>query len=145
MSEVVSVEKIDEIVEKLLEKKLENYFRMSRPGFNIESNQPIFRCDGDIIAFSSSDITLKENISPIENALKMINSLSGNVFAWKSGLANKGMDTGIIAQEVEALGLPGITATRQDGTKGVRYDRLIPVLIEAVKELTAKVNALEGS
>ena len=75
----------------------------------------------------------------------MINSLSGNVFSWKSGLANKGMDTGIIAQEVEALGLPGITATRQDGTKGVRYDRLIPVLIEAVKELTAKVNALEGS
>ena len=41
MSEVVSVEKIDEIVEKLLEKKLENYFRMSRPGFNIESNQEI--------------------------------------------------------------------------------------------------------
>ena len=41
MSEVVSVEKIDEIVEKLLDKKLENYFRMSRPGFNIESNQEI--------------------------------------------------------------------------------------------------------
>ena len=54
------------------------------------------------------------------------------------------MDTGIIAQEVEALGLPGITATRRDGTKGVRYDRLIPVLIEAVKELTAKVDALEN-
>ena len=87
---------------------------------------------------------MKENISPIENALKMINSLSGNIFAWKSGLANKGMDTGIIAQEVEALGLPGITATRRDGTKGVRYDRLIPVLIEAVKELTAKVDALEN-
>ena len=54
------------------------------------------------------------------------------------------MDTGIIAQEVEALGLPGITATRSDGTKGVRYDRLIPVLVEAVKELTAKVNSLEN-
>ena len=112
--------------------------------FNIESNQPIFRCDGDIVAFNSSDISMKENISPIENALKMINSLSGNIFAWKPGFANKGMDTGIIAQEVEALGLPGITATRQDGTKGVRYDRLIPVLIEAVKELTAKVDALEN-
>ena len=74
----------------------------------------------------------------------MINSLSGNIFAWKPGFANKGMETGIIAQEVEALGLPGITATRQDGTKGVRYDRLIPVLIEAVKELTAKVDALEN-
>ena len=112
--------------------------------FNLESGTPILRCDGDIVAFNSSDITLKENISPIKNALKMVNSLSGNVFAWKSGLANKGMDTGIIAQEVEALGLPGITATRSDGTKGVRYDRLIPVLVEAVKELTAKVNSLEN-
>ena len=51
---------------------------------------------------------------------------------------------GLIAQEVEALGLPGITATRADGTKGVRYDRLIPVLIEAVKELSAEVTALKN-
>ena len=64
---------------------------------------------GDIIAFSTSDMALKENISPIENALEMINSLTGNTFAWKpdTGIfGNKGMDTGIIAQEVEALGLP---------------------------------------
>ena len=54
-------------------------------------------------------------------------------------------DTGVIAQEVEALGLPNVTTTRDDGTKAVRYDRLIPVLIEAVKELSAKVTALEGS
>ena len=54
-------------------------------------------------------------------------------------------DTGVIAQEVEALGLPGITTTRDDRTKAVRYDRLIPVLIQAVKELSAKVTALEGS
>ena len=112
--------------------------------FDVDGSTPILRCDGDIVAFNSSDMTLKENISPIKNALKMVNSLSGNTFAWKSGLANKGMDTGIIAQEIEALGLPGITATRSDGTKGVRYDRLIPVLVEAVKELTAKVNYLEN-
>ena len=54
-------------------------------------------------------------------------------------------DTGVIAQEVEALGLPGITTTRDDGTKAVRYERLVPVLIQAVKELSAKVTALEGS
>ena len=98
----------------------------------------------DIVAFSTSDIRLKENISPIENALNMINSLSGNTFDWKGGQSNRGMDTGILAQEVEALGLPGITATRDDGTKAVRYERLIPVLIEAVKELTAKVKTLEN-
>ena len=74
----------------------------------------------------------------------MINSLSGNTFDWKEGQSNKGMDTGILAQEVEALGLPGITQTRDNGVKAVRYDRLIPVLIEAVKELTAKVKTLEN-
>ena len=103
---------------------------------------------GDVIAFSSSDMTLKEDISPIEDALGLINSLSGNTFAWKpeAGIfGNSGMDTGIIAQEVEALNLPGISKRRGDGTLGVRYDRLIPVLIEAVKELSAKVNSLESN
>ena len=57
----------------------------------------------------------------------------------------EGSDTGVIAQEVEALGLPGITTTREDGNKAVRYERLIPVLIQAVKELSAKVTALESS
>jgi len=41
--------------------------------------------------------------------------------------------------------LPGTVTTRSDGTKAVRYERLIPVLIQAVKELSAKVTALEGS
>ena len=102
---------------------------------------------GDVIAYSSSDMTLKEDISPIQNALDMVNSLTGNTFAWKpeAGIfGNNGLDTGIIAQEVEALNLPGLSKRRGDGTLGVRYDRLIPVLIEAVKELTAKVNTLEN-
>ena len=103
--------------------------------------------NNDIVAFSSSDITLKENISPIQNALDKVMSLTGNVFAWKpeaSELGNKGMDTGILAQEVEKLGLPGVTRER-NGIKSVRYERLIPVLIEAVKELSAKVNSLENN
>ena len=78
----------------------------------------------------------------------MINSLSGNTFAWKPEagvMGNSGMDTGIIAQEVEALNLPGLSKRRGDGTLGVRYDRLIPVLIEAIKELTDKVKSLESS
>ena len=117
-------------------------------GLGVEGN---IYAGGDLVAFNTSDINLKENITPIPNALDKINSLSGNTFKWKSsattpesfsGLTN---DTGVIAQEVEALGLPGITTTRDDGTKAVRYDRLIPVLIQAVKELSAKVTALEGS
>ena len=106
------------------------------------SGTPVLECAGDVVAFSGSDIDLKDNITPIENALDMISSLSGNTFSWKSD-GNK-LDTGIIAQEVEALGLPGITKRRKDGTMGVRYDRLIPVLIEAIKELTKKVDSLEN-
>ena len=111
------------------------------------------RASDDIIAFSTSDINLKENITIIPNALDKINSLSGNTFNWKSGAnattpefySGITQDTGVIAQEVEALGLPGITTTRDDGTKAVRYERLVPVLIQAVKELSAKVTTLEGS
>ena len=111
---------------------------------------PILRCDGDIVAFNSSDRNLKENITVIPNALDKINAISGNTFTWKSSGSDYEhflgkQDTGVIAQEVEALGLPGITTTRDDGTKAVRYDRLIPILIQAVKELSAKVTALEGS
>ena len=102
--------------------------------------------EGDIIAFASSDINLKKDISPIQNALDMINSISGNTFTWIKGHKYEGQDdTGILAQEIEALGLPGVTTTRGDGVKAVRYDRLIPVLIEAVKELTDKVKSLESN
>ena len=102
---------------------------------------------GDITAFASSDINLKENIVVIPNALDKVKALTGNTFTWKSEtsqydhFAGKD-DTGVIAQEVEALGLPGITTTRDDGTKGVRYERLVPLLIQAIKELSAKVDAL---
>ena len=100
---------------------------------------------GDITAFASSDVTLKENITPISSAVDKVRSISGNTFTWnKKSVYNGEEGTGIIAQEIEALGLPGVTETRQDGTKAVRYDRLVPLLIEAIKELDTKVKSLEG-
>ena len=100
---------------------------------------------GDITAFASSDVTLKENITPISNAVDKVRSISGNTFTWnKKSVYNGEEGTGIIAQEIEALGLPGVTETREDGTKAVRYDRLVPLLIEAIKELDTKVKSLEG-
>ena len=101
--------------------------------------------DGDITAFASSDVSLKENITPISNAVDKVLSISGNTFKWnEKSIYNGEEGTGIIAQEIEALGLPGVTETRQDGTKAVRYDRLVPLLIEAIKELDTKVKSLEG-
>ena len=99
---------------------------------------------GDITAFSSSDVCLKKNINPISNAIDKVRSISGNTFTWNEKSVYDGEEgTGIIAQEIEALGLPGVTETRQDGTKAVRYDRLVPLLIEAIKELDGKVKSLE--
>ena len=100
---------------------------------------------GDITAFSSSDVSLKENITPISNAVDKVCSISGNTFTWnKKSVYNGEEGTGIIAQEIEALGLPGLTTTRENGTKAVRYERLVPLLIEAIKELDTKVKSLGG-
>ena len=108
------------------------------------SNTPELRCFGDITAFASSDATLKENITPISNAVDKVLSISGNTFTWnEKSIYNGEEGTGIIAQEIEALGLPGLTTTRENGTKAVRYDRLVPLLIEAIKELSNKVKSLE--
>ena len=99
----------------------------------------------DITAYSSSDKRLKDNISPIIKALDKVNSISGNTFNWNGSSPYEGKgDTGVIAQEIEALDLPGVTTTRDDGFKAVRYEKLVPLLIEAVKELSAKVDTLES-
>jgi hypothetical protein len=96
---------------------------------------------GDITAFSSSDITLKTNIAVIESALDKLMKLQGITYNWKAGVEGKDpelREAGVIAQQVlEAL--PEIVAIREDGTLAVRYERLIPLLIEAIKELNDKI------
>jgi len=96
---------------------------------------------GDIAAYATSDQLLKDNISPIPDALNKVISISGNTFDWTNGGAS---DTGVIAQEIESLGLPGLVTTRDDGYKAVRYEKLVPVLIQAIKELATKVDKLEN-
>ena len=102
------------------------------------------RVTDDITAFYSSDIKLKTDITPISNALDKVSSISGNTFKWNEETHHEGEDTGIIAQEIEKLNLPGLTQTRDNGIKAVRYDKLVPLLIEAIKELNDKVKSLEG-
>ena len=104
---------------------------------------------GDLIAFASSDETLKENLAVIPNALTKVGLMTGYTYTWKSNCEltdhySGQSDTGVIAQQVDALGLPGITTTRSDGTMAVRYERLVPILINAIQELEARVKTLEG-
>ena len=114
--------------------------------FNVgASNAPEFKCFGDITAFASSDKRLKDNITPIPNALGKVLSISGNTFNWNEASPYEGKaDTGIIAQEIETLDLPGVTTIRDDGTHAVKYEKLVPLLIEAIKELKAEVDELKS-
>jgi len=101
---------------------------------------------GDITAFATSDGRLKDNIVPIPDAVDKIVSISGNTFTWNNSVdQHSGDDIGVIAQEIEALGLPGLTVTRPDGHKAVRYEKLVPILIQAIKELNNRVLALEDT
>ena len=97
----------------------------------------------DITAFATSDKRLKDNIVPIPNALDKVVSISGNTFDWNDSSNKKGSDIGVIAQEVEELELPGVTTIRDDGTHAVRYEKLVPLLIEAIKELKNEVDELK--
>ena len=99
----------------------------------------------DIVAFSSSDIRFKENIKPIENAIDKIRKISGNTYDWKE--ENKvehgyeGNDVGVIAQEIEAV-LPQLVQTRESGFKAVKYDKLVALLIEGIKEQQLQIEQL---
>ena len=114
--------------------------------FGTASSNGNIRAFGDITAYYTSDISLKDDVRSISDPLEKVLQISGNTFTWKENDAgHEGEDTGVIAQEIEALGLPGIVTTRSNGKKAVRYEKLVPLLIEAIKELNAKVERLAAS
>lgn len=106
------------------------------------------RATDNVTAYYSSDIALKENISPIGNALDKLSQISGVEFDWtkdyiddhggEDGYFVRKHDVGVIAQEIKKV-LPEVVAERQDGTLAVRYEKIIALLIEAVKELKGKL------
>ena len=99
---------------------------------------------GDITAFLTSDQRLKENIVPIPNPLEKVISISGNTFDWVQGSGKEGSDIGVIAQEILEV-LPDAVATRETGYLAVRYEKIIPLLIEAIKELKSEIDELKAS
>ena len=100
-------------------------------------------CKGDITAYSSSDQRLKDNITPIPNALDKVLSISGNTFDWNEKSGKEGSDVGVIAQEILEV-IPEVVTTRDNGYLAVRYEKLVPLLIEAIKELKEEIKELKG-
>ena len=98
---------------------------------------------GDITAFFSSDERLKENITPIDSALNKINQIGGYEFDWNNNSEHSGHDVGVIAQEIEKV-LPEVVATRDNGYKAVRYEKIVALLIQAVKEQQSQIDELKS-
>ena len=104
-----------------------------------------FIAGGDVVAFGSpSDKTLKENIKPIDNALDKVEKLQGVTFDWKEqDITNLKEDIGFIAQDVQKV-LPELVRENENGKLSLRHQGIIPILLEAIKELSDKVKALEN-
>ncbi len=106
--------------------------------------------DGDVIAYSTtiSDERLKENITTVDNALNKVKAIRGVEFTRKD---NGEKSAGVIAQEIEKV-LPQAVKEKElplkmnDGVKYkvVEYDALHAILIESIKELSARIEVLEG-
>ena len=98
----------------------------------------------DIVAYASSDRRLKDEIIPISNPLEKINQIGGYSFIWNTQKQHiyKGKDYGVIAQEIEEI-LPELVDTRENGYKAVKYDKLVSLLIEGIKELSEEVKELK--
>ena len=114
--------------------------------FNISDDIHVtgtIKATNDIIAFSSSDRELKNNIKPIPWALDKINKIGGYSFDWNEDKQDiyKGTDIGVIAQEIEEV-LPELVQTRENGYKAVKYDKLVSLLIEGIKDLSKEVDEL---
>jgi len=103
----------------------------------------------DIVAFHSSDKRQKDNIININTPLQKIYKLNGVEFDWNSNApiwineTNNRHDVGIIAQDVQEV-VPEAVTVRDNGYLAVDYKKLIPLLIEGIKELNDKVNSLES-
>ena len=104
--------------------------------------------NGEITAFASDD-RLKTNKVNIGNAVDKVKSLNGFTFNFNEIGESLGFDTkvsyaGVSAQEVQKV-LPEAVTTRSDGEYlTVKYEKLVPLLLEAVKELSAEVDQLKS-
>ena len=116
----------------------------------------------DIIAYAS-DRRLKENIRPIENAVEKVKTITGMVFDWKDMVRDLGFEpnakteVGVFAQDVEAVLPQAVTVAPFDydwkkpgqSISGeryltVKYEKLVPLLIEAIKEQQNQLDELHN-
>jgi hypothetical protein len=99
--------------------------------------------NNDVVAFSSSDKRFKDNITPINNPIEKIKKIGGYEFDWNEKSSYEGHDVGVIAQEIEKV-LPEIVTTRDNGYKAVKYDKIVALLIEGIKDQQLQIDELKS-
>jgi len=108
---------------------------------NISGSQ--IEASGDVIAFGSSDERLKDNIQPITEPLWKVSQIGGYTFDWNDKQDTyEGHDVGVVAQEIHKV-LPEVVAERSNGYLGVKYEKIVPLLIESIKELKKEVDDIK--
>jgi hypothetical protein len=100
---------------------------------------------GDVEAFTSSDKRFKDNILNIQNPLDKISKIGGYTYEWndKSDKETGKKDIGVIAQEIEKV-LPELVQNRENGYKAVKYDKIVALLVEGIKEQDKKITDLQS-
>jgi Chaperone of endosialidase len=101
------------------------------------------RVDGSgNLTTNTSDVRLKENIKPLNNSLDKIKKLNGVTYQWKDRIAGgDDVKIGFIAQEVAEVEPSLVFTNKVDGYMGIHIDGVIPMLVEAVKELSNGVKS----
>ena len=125
--------------------------RNTRMDWQVDGNVVLVRNGAAVWAVSNyitSDVRLKTDIKPLEgSSLEKVKQLNAKTYLWKDDLMGKGdkREIGLIAQEVAEV-VPEVVSKMSRGadTLGVAYTQLVPLLVEAVKELSAKVESLEA-
>ena len=100
---------------------------------------------GDIVAYASSDERLKDNIEVISNPIEKVQQLKGVTWDWNDNadeLQQSLPNVGVIAQDVEKV-LPQLVKDRDNGFKGVDYDKIVGLLIEAIKDQQTQIDELK--
>ena len=111
--------------------------------FNNDISGSTIRASGDVIAFNSSDERFKDNIKPISEPLWKLSKIGGYTFDWNDNQdVYKGHDVGVIAQEIHKV-LPEVVGEKNDGYLGVKYEKIVPLLIESIKELKQEVDEIK--
>ena len=105
----------------------------------------VIRSANDVVAYYSSDERLKKNIKTIENPIEKVKKLRGVEYEWndKQDIYEEGSkDSGIIAQDVQKI-LPQLVSKTHTGYLGVRHDRLVGLLVEAIKDQQDQIDEMK--